>query len=249
MANEVSFRNAINGFNKADVMDYIEGLLQKENKSVGVEALLRSKTAELQSQLSKAAQEKERLSKEKDESASELQNCRIALEKAQSARQEAEEALRNLKAEFENYKTERTDEVSADRQTDKADNAMPDIACVIPDACTNCDKAKLYEAQLGAAMLDAKRFSEILVKEANDKVSRLLDSAGECALDTAKKAQFIADDVKRLTNNFNAVYTQLYKQMSTLVENLDGFAREAGVSGNNYSYHTEFVPENSNGSF
>lgn len=237
MAYEASFRSALNGFNKTDVMDYIEKLLLKASESAGVEASLRSKATEFEKKLIEAIDDVEKMRQDKNDIAAAYEK---KLEAEKKARAEAENARRAAEAELEKVKIALF--MKQEPVAVHPEEKLPDIVTAIPDACSDCDKAKLYEAQLGAAMLDAKRFSEILVKEANDKAADLLDNAGKCAVDTSKKAQLIAEDIKRLTNNFNNVYSQLYKQVNTLVENLDCFARETETNRAGYSYHTDFVP-------
>ena len=98
MADNYSFRSSVNGFNRNDVMAFVEKILEESEKQK---------------------------------------------EKINSLEQEVEKK----NTEIEQLKAELNDNSGK---------------------CDTCDIAKVYEARLGAAMLDAKRFSEVLVKEAND---------------------------------------------------------------------------------
>lgn len=189
MSDTYSFRSAINGFNRVDVLTYIDNLL-----------------------------------KEKAELASKIDSLN---EKISGLENEASE----LKAEIEKAK------------------ADVEKAAASTDKCDGCDISKQYEARLGAAMFDAKRFSEILVKEANDKASELFADAFSCADATGAGVQKIAHDIVNINTQFNQSFKSLLDNMNALAKSLDTFKKETKISGKKFNYSTDFSSENASDSF
>ncbi len=112
----------------------------------------------------------------------------------------------------------------------------------LKNKCEECDLAKVYEARLGAAMLDAKRFSEILVKEANDKASGMFSKAYNSASDTLEKATEISEDIVRINKQFNDSFRGLLENMKSLNASLDSFKCEVKKTGSSFDYKTDFTP-------
>lgn len=112
----------------------------------------------------------------------------------------------------------------------------------LKNKCEECDLAKVYEARLGAAMLDAKRFSEILVKEANDKASGMFSKAYNSASDTLEKATEISEDIVRINKQFNDSFRGLLENMKSLNTSLDSFKCEVKKTGSSFDYKTDFTP-------
>ncbi len=170
MADNYSFRSSVNGFNRNDVMAFVEKILEE----------------------------------------SENQKEKIAsLEKEIEAKNEE---IEQLKADVDNNSGK----------------------------CDTCDIAKVYEARLGAAMLDAKRFSEVLVKEANDTAFNMLSAACETAGSTSKKADEISEEIRSIADSFNDAFNKLFEQMSTLGKGLKDFIGEIDTNSKQFVYDTDF---------
>lgn len=174
MADNYCFRSALNGFNRCDVLTYIDSLLQKmtaENAAV----------SELEKKLADA-------------------ECKI------------DELQKQL-------------ESSAEEKNSK---------------CTDCSIEKVLEARLGAAMLDAKRFSEILVKEANDRASGLFSQAADSASATAVKSGEIAEKIKEVKKELDTAVDSLIENMVTVTASLEGFKDSVKNESKNFNFLTEF---------
>ncbi|MBR3768094.1 MAG: hypothetical protein IKL10_07650 [Clostridia bacterium] len=178
MSENYSFRSAMNGFNRNDVIIYIDGVLAEKARA-------EEKVAALEKELESLRGENEALKKAIDE---------------------------------ENEK--------------KSNN----------EKCSECDVSKVYEARLGAAMLDAKRFSEILVKEANDKASGIFSNAYASADATSTKAKSISQNISDINNQFNLAFKVLLDNMNSLGKSLDLFKREVQQTGSKFDFLTDFVP-------
>lgn len=170
MADNYSFRSSVNGFNRNDVMAFVEKILEESEKQK---------------------------------------------EKINSLEQEIEKK----NTEIEQLKAELNDNSGK---------------------CDTCDIAKVYEARLGAAMLDAKRFSEVLVKEANDTAFNMLSAACETAGSTSKKADEISGEIKNIADSFNESFNKLFEQMSTLGKGLKDFISEIDTNSKQFVYDTDF---------
>lgn len=226
MADNYSFRSSMNGFNRNDVMSCIESILNEKNAVEIKVASLEAKIAELEEKCSALEKDKTELIAEKDIKVStcEKQNAQIAV---------LEKQLSDSDSEIENLRF----------QLSKVNAASSE-----KEMCAECELARVYEARLGAAMFDAKRFSEILVKEANDKASSLFASAYTSADVTAEKAKEISAEISEINKQFNSAFSKLLENMTNLGHSLDGFKNEVKATGAEYNFSTEFEPVKYNNS-
>ena len=266
MADNISFRSSMNGFNRNDVMAYIDTLLAEKSelqiKVAAIEKDIDSIKAACEEEISNSknsvlnfAETVAKLETELEELKTDneilravvaqanekelLKNSEIAAEKELLGAKEAQykSEIEQHKAELEQAHLEieqlnakvfalETEKEAADKQADK---------------CAECDIAKIYEARLGAAMLDAKRFSEILVKEANDKASDLFADAFSSAHATSVKAGAIAQSITDISNQFNVSFKVLLDNMKALGSTLDSFKNDVKLTGEKFDFTTEFA--------
>lgn len=132
MSDKIKFRSSVNGFNRNEVISYIEGILREKEE------------------LSAA---KERLSEE---------NSRLKAE-CDAKSGEAENAKKEL--EYEKRK------------------------------CGGCSISRKAEEKLGAAMFEAKRFSDTLINDAKKRSALMFESASVKAADAVKTAEQLSDSV------------------------------------------------------
>ncbi len=170
MREDMKFRNAVNGFNKTDVMNCIESLL-KEN-----------------------AEQKKRI-------------------------KELEEQLCDCQATLAHAKEETNNK----------------------DMCAECDAAKVAQAQLGAAMMDAKRFSELILKEANDKSAQVLNKALSDVTDATETANGLSDSLKTAKENFAVTLDSLQDELATIILSFMDFKTELEKKGEKFIYSTDFA--------
>lgn len=220
MAGNYSFRSSMNGFNRNDVMACIEDILNEKNAVEIKVASLETRIAELEEKCSVLEKDKSELISEKDikTAACEKQNSQIA---------ELEKQLSDADSEIENlrFQLSKVNEASSEKEK-----------------CAECDLARVYEARLGAAMFDAKRFSEILVKEANDKAASLFASAYSSAGATSEKAKEISAEISEINKQFNASFSKLIENMHNLDKSLEGFMSDVKTTESAYSFSTDFEP-------
>ncbi len=257
MADNISFRSSMNGFNRNDVIAYIDIVLKEK--------------AELQIKV--AALEKD-LEDTKAKCEEEINNCKNSVLDSAAGN---EETIAKLEAELVDRKTDnetlraviaqanekerlKDSEIAAEKELliakenqykaeieqlkakiSELENDKSDAENKQNEKCADCDIAKVYEARLGAAMLDAKRFSEILVKEANDKASDLFADAFSSAHATSVKAGAIAESITDISNQFNVSFKVLLDNMKALGSTLDSFKKDVKITGEKFDFTTEFA--------
>ena len=232
MADNFSFRSSMNGFNRNDVISYIDAMLTER---AGL--ILRITNLEKQLEDTKADCEKQ-INSYKD-------NALNSAHTNESTISRLENEVAGLKAENDTLKndlsalTEELSDVKALNSTLASEKAAEQNK--LNDKCAECDIAKVYEARLGAAMLDAKRFSEILVKEANDKAADLFDNAFSSAQLTSEKAGAIAESITEISNQFNVSFKVLLDNMKMLGKTLDSFKNDIKITGEKFDFTTDFT--------
>ncbi len=253
MAENISFRSSMNGFNRNDVMAYIDTVLAEKAelqiKVAAIEKDIDSIKAECEEKISNSqnsvlnfAETVAKLETEISDLKTDNENLRAVLAQANekellkdseiSAEKELLSARENqYKVEIEHLKAK-----ISELENEKTESADKHI-----DKCADCDIAKIYEARLGAAMLDAKRFSEILVKEANDKASDLFADAFSSAHATSVKAGAIAQSITDISNQFNVSFKVLLDNMKALGTTLDSFKSDVKLTGEKFDFTTEFA--------
>ena len=145
-----SFRSSINGFHRADVIEFIKKLLD-ENAFL-TEELNRAKDA-------------------KDALQAEMEACRKKI---------------------------------ADFNTDRQNEQL-----------------------LGRAMYDARRFSDTIVKEANDSAADIMSSAVNSAQDAARQVDMIASQTGVLEDCFRKSIADVNEKVGILLEMLQRFQKDA----------------------
>lgn len=199
MSDNYSFRSAVNGFNRSDVINYISGILD-ENKN------LKSRVSELEDSLA-------------------MQKVLMKNTEAESVKEE---------------KPPVADPVPAPAPAEE-----PVKKVIEKDSLTEQMRLleEKYDARLGAAMMDAKRFSDLLVKEANDKTAALFVDSSYEAKRSSEKAVAISEEIERTISEFNSVFSSLQKNMKAVAEKLNHFSDETAENSEKYVYTSQFTDD------
>ena len=104
--------------------------------------------------------------------------------------------------------------------------------------CDNCDLAKQNEVKIGAAMMDARRFSDLIVDEANEKSAKMYEAAAEDAYGSAEKAEELADKIKATAEEYAAAFNMLLTKMMALSTALGEFGNN--VTGKKTEFESSF---------
>lgn len=229
MANDIIFKTkAFGGFNKEEVMTYINRLISEKE--------------ELENKCKALTEEKNNLKNEVSEIS---QKLKTAEDKAESEIKEREEVLKILDAEREirDAVCKEKDEFGVeilklnkeltelknkpvlseeDAEVLKAENAK---------LKAECDKLKAMEQQVGAAMLDARLRSDELVKEAEEKANLVRKDVYDAIGDTALKIDELSGGITEIARNFTKAVSEVEMRISVLTGNMSKTA-QALISNN-----------------
>ncbi len=221
MKENASFRSSFNGFNREDVVSYISGLMEK---------------------IAEGEQETEKLEQ------------RLA---------DSEEALESLRGDSDAWERERADWTarcgSLEEERDVLKKRCEELAetgaaaelaleektariAELERQLSECDKlSKNNEVKLGAAMMEAKRFSEMLVKEANDRAGAVYHNASVCVSGSTADAEQLREKMKALGNEFNRTMNTVMGDMNGLIDAMTAFNGDIRDNGAKFLYRSEFT--------
>ena len=169
MEKDFVFRSSVfGGFNKQDVMAYL--------------AAINAETADLKQRYDAAARDAEIFLKRITELEAEVS------ENASLAAQIDTEKAKSI--ELENELVRLTKENEMNRAS------MAVLESEKEKLTQDCEKLKAVESQLGAAMLDARLYSEKLVSQATAKVSEINKETGQAITKTAGKIGALSGNIR-----------------------------------------------------
>ncbi|MBE6748836.1 MAG: hypothetical protein E7557_06355 [Ruminococcaceae bacterium] len=229
MANDVIFKTkAFGGFNKEEVMTYINRLISEKE---ALETKCKELTDENNSLKNQASENSEKL-KEAEEKAEKSKEEYEDILKILEAEREVSAAIYNEKEEFNVEILKLNKEITElkskpvlseeDAELIKAENAK---------LKNECDKLKAMEQQVGAAMLDARLRSDELVKEAEEKANLVRKDVYDAIGDTALKIDELSGGIAEIARNFTKAVSEVEMRISVLTGNMSKTA-QALISNN-----------------
>ncbi len=199
MEKDYVFRSSVfGGFNKQDVMSYL--------------AAINAEAADLRQRYDTAAKDAQIFLKRITELEAEVSKndalaSQLELEKAKAV-------------ELEN-------EIDRLVKENEINRASMDVLESEKEKLTqDCEKLKALESQLGAAMLDARLYSEKLVHQATAKVSEINKETGQAINKTAGKISTLSGNIRELASIFNKALAEVEARIHTLVSDMDKSASE-----------------------
>ena len=223
MANDIIFKTkAFGGFNKEEVMAYINRLISEKEALESKCKDLAEENFNLKNDVNEAS-EKVRMAEEKLLKAEEQHNedqQRLKVEReVNTALCEEKEKLNveilKLNNEISELKN-RPVLSEADAEVLKAENAK---------LKTECDKLKAMEQQVGAAMLDARLRSDELIKEAEEKANIVRKDVYDAIGDTALKIDELSGGITEIARNFTKAVSEVEMRISVLTGNMSKTAQ------------------------
>ncbi len=162
---------------------------------------------------------------------------RLAAEKDQAA-----EALRKQCDELEEENGKLSDRCE---EVEERCGELSERISLMEQRLSEYDKlSQKNEVKLGAAMMDAKRFSEMLVKEANDRAGEVYHQAELSVTDSTAEAREIKEQMKVLADEFDRNMGAMRKNMNELIDRMTGFNEEIKDNGAKFLYRSEFTDGN-----
>lgn len=177
MAQTISFRSAVNGFHRGDVVKYI-GELMEEN-------------ADLKKQVETLRVLGKTLTAETGAQKAEIERLQAALEKAE------------------------TKSKDGGRQLDAA--------------------------RLGEAMYDARRFSDLLISEANAKTAAMFSKAAETADGSSERIQALTAQTAALQAQIEEAFAGISAKLAALDGEMQAFS--GGITGDQAAFLQAFTDE------
>lgn len=225
MINDIVFkRKAFGGFDREEVMSYINGLLsEKSSLSLKLQnansslSELNRRIRELESEneaLLEFKSNNERLSKELEDKNKEIESlnagaCEIDELKELLSQEKAK--CETLNAELSVYEADgkEAEELKVKISALEAENA----------------RLKGMEQQVGAAMLDARIHSEELVKEAKERADKVTKEVYTAIGDTALKIDGLSGDIGEIAKSFTKAAEEIALRINVLTGNMSKTAQ------------------------
>lgn len=234
MKDNFSFRSSFNGFNREDVVSYISGLMERISDGERETEQLAQKAAELE----KALEEMQNNSDAWEQEREKWHTRCISLEKDCDTWKERCEALEGQRVGLEQERSDAHSDWEQERVEMRARIES------LERQLNECDRhTKNNEVKLGAAMLEAKRFSEMLVKEANDRAGAVYQNASICVTDSTSNAEKLRDQMKALSFEFTKTMGSVMSDMNGLIEAMSSFNNDLRDNGAKFLYESEFTGE------
>lgn len=244
---------AIGGFNKEDVLEYIseqkdvitalerktEVLESKyaqcdrdradavsERAAIGEELNnVRSRIDELTAELSEKNERINSLTQElsrMSEAAAELENCRSLLNDEQNEkRAEENDSRRMYSQEIMNRLNEKDSEIAELKRVNR--ELSEKIEKLNADSRQIGALTLNAETTVGNAILDARRFSDTIIKEAQDKVTEMSNRSRIASDATKARVKDVTLSIKAFAERFNSILDEIYSDASVIDCDMDVF--------------------------
>ncbi len=204
MANDIVFKTkAFGGFNKDEVMDFVNKILAEKSE-------LEKKNSELTAEC--------------DELKYQLQMCKNAQVELESAKNEID-TLNSTLENKDSIIAELTAKVEENTMTEDAAAQIDALQSEIIRLKAECSKARDIERQVGAAMLDARVHSEELVEAAKEKANSVTKSVYAAIGDTALKIDDLSTGIGEIARSFTKSVEEVELRIKALTGDMSKTAQ------------------------
>ncbi len=225
MMNDVVFKKKVfGGFDKDEVMSYINGVLSEKSSTEARLDNANSSLAALNQRVRELESEVAELS--------ELKSLNDELQTALDLRDEfivrlngeieSAEALKERFAEEKAKNEALNAELSVYEADGKASQELKARLSVLEAENT---RLKGMEQQVGAAMLDARIHSEELVKEARERANKVTKEVYAAIGDTALKIDGLSSDIGEIARSFTKAAEEIELRINVLTGNMSKTAQ------------------------
>lgn len=188
MPSDTVFRSAVfGGFNRNDVINYIEKLKLNEAKLMAEVTSKNSKIEELQKTVD-----------ELNSKISELNN------KTQAVYVECEDKI----AEIKNQCSEEIEKIREELSEKSNSESLAERSA---------------QEKVGTAMLDVRRYADLLLSETCEKISKMSDDADIAASKTLSRVLDISSGIQTFSDKLNSILADLLKENEAICRELTGF--------------------------
>ncbi len=232
MSDIVFKTKAFGGYNKKDVMDYVNGLLAEKSELNKTIASFIEANSKLEAELAEYKSKCEEIG----ELRSELVSVNALNSELTSQIDFKETEIKNLLAEVSDrddkiLKLENT--VSENMMSDAADAEIEFLRGEVQRLKAECEKKKDLERQVGAAMLDARVHSEELVEAARQRANNVTREVYAAIGDTALKIDDLSEGIGEIARAFTKSVEEVELRIKALTGDMSKTAQllisETGV--------------------
>ncbi len=232
MSDIVFKTKAFGGYNKKDVMDYINSLLAEKSELNKTIASLVDTNTKLEAEIA----EYKMKSAEMGELRSELVSVKSLNTELCSQIDSKETEIKNLLTEI----SERDDKiiglentVSENMMSEAAEKEIEFLRGEVQRLKNECERTKDMERQVGAAMLDARVHSEELVEAARERANNVTKAVYAAIGDTAVKIDDLSDGIGEIARAFTKSVEEVELRIKALTGDMSKTAQlliaETGV--------------------
>ena len=218
MANDIVFKTkAFGGFNKEEVMDFVNKILAEKSE-------LEKRNAELSAKFAQANAETleyKKLADDALEAKTGLLNANSKIAELESAVSSKDDEIAKLTNQIDELNAKLneeviTDDIQAEIDSLRAENATLKI---------ENDKKRDLERQVGAAMLDARLHSEELIEEAKEKANAVTKSVYAAIGETALKIDDLSGGIGEIARNFTKSVEEVELRIKALTGDMSKTAQ------------------------
>ena len=219
MANDIVFKTkAFGGFNKDEVMDFVNRIIAEKTE-------LEKNLAESNANLSRAESELVNLNGIKEEN----ENLKSDLTEANNSIADLNSQVNALNDQVADLSQQVTDsQISAEAQAE-----LDSLKAEVTRLRTECEKKRDLERQVGAAMLDARVHSEGLVEAAKERADMVTKSVYSAIGETALKIDDLSSGIGEIARSFTKSVEEVELRIKALTGDMSKTAQllisESGI--------------------
>ncbi len=219
MAHDIVFKTkAFGGFNKDEVMDFVNKILAEKTE-------LEKNLAESEANLARANTELDGLNGVAEDNA-----------KLRSELSEAKNSVADLKSELDSANelvVSLSQQVTEAKISDEAQSEIDSLKAEVTRLRAECEKKRDIERQVGAAMLDARVHSEELVEAAKERADLVTKSVYAAIGDTALKIDDLSTGIGEIARSFTKSVEEVELRIKALTGDMSKTAQllisESGI--------------------
>ncbi len=232
MSDIVFKTKAFGGYNKKDVMDYVNSLLSEKSELNKTIASFVESNTKLEAEIS-----------EYKAKCDEMGSLRSELVSAKSLNSELRSQIDSKEAEIKNLLAEISDRddkilklektMSENMMSDAAEAEIEFLRGEVQRLKAECERSRDMERQVGAAMLDARVHSEELVEAARERANNVTKAVYAAIGDTAVKIDDLSDGIGEIARAFTKSVEEVELRIKALTGDMSKTAQllisETGV--------------------
>ncbi len=211
MAHDVVFKTkAFGGFNKDEVMDFVNKILAEKSE-------LEKKLAESEAGLARANAEIDDLKCLENENA-----------KLNEALTDTNKSLSELRSELDSSNElieALSQQVNDSGINDEAQSEIDALKAEVTRLRSECEKKRDIERQVGAAMLDARVHSEELVEAAKERADKVTKSVYSAIGETALKIDDLSTGIGEIARSFTKSVEEVELRIKALTGDMSKTAQ------------------------